>query len=169
MGASHTPRRRRAEHGFTLVELIVVVLIIAVLMAAAIVAVQEAKRTARAKAMATAGASVAQAISAYERMHPPITTDPLTAVSTFTQPQTEAAGGLYSTTGERLLDPWPTNPYTGQPVTIQRVANCPAMPAIGGIVVCRLPATAKRSDYRVMAAGKNKDGAAYIVYDASFG
>ncbi len=157
-------RARRGEAGFTLIELVVVGLILAVLGFIVMGALDGAKVTARAKAMTVMAADVGKAMTTYNRMNPPITTDRMLAQSTWTATQTEAAGGLYSTTGEKLLQPWPRDPYSGNDLVIQRGATCPTTAAPGTVAVCRV-AGASRSALRVRAWAKNRNGASYVVYD----
>lgn len=156
--------RRRGEAGFTLIELLIVIGIVAILIVASFVALSGGKRSAKARAMTVVAADVGKAVATYNRMNPPINTDRLVAGSTWTSTQTEAAGGLYATTGERLLDPWPTDPYTGDPVTIRRGATCPTTAPVGTIAVCRV-AGANRTTFRVRAWARNQSNASYVVYD----
>lgn len=169
--ASHA-RARTGERGFTLTELLVVMLILSILLTAAWMGIQGARTASRAHAMTGTASTVAQAASAFNRMRPPIQgntpPDPLMSGTTFTPTQSEAAGGLYSITGERLLDPWPVDPYTGNPVTIRRQAACPASVAVGQVVICRVGGTS-RSTFRVLGGAKDKDGNAYVVFNKTFG
>jgi len=158
----------RSESGFTLLELLIVVSIVAVLMAIVWAAMSGAKRNSRAHATTAAATSVARAMSSFNRMNPPITSDRLTSATTWTSTQTEAGGGFYSTTGERLLDPWPENPYSGRPIVINRGVSCPATAPAGTVWVCRLGG-ARPSAFRVRAWALNGSNASYVVYDQSFG
>lgn len=159
------PRRStRSEAGFTLLELLIVIIIIAILVVAMWSAMASAKRTSRAHAMTTAATSVGRAVSAFNRMNPPITVDRITTGSSWTSGQTEAAGGLYSTTGERLLDPWPDSPYGASPVVVRRGAACPAAATAGTVWVCRVGG-GRASSFRVRAWATDRSGASYVVYD----
>ncbi|MCW2961238.1 MAG: hypothetical protein JWM25_1569 [Thermoleophilia bacterium] len=166
------PRIAR-EAGFTLVELIVVMIIVLVLMAAAWVAMQGAKTSARARATVTSATTVGRAISTFNRQYPVVgspAVDPLLTRgggAPFTQAQSEP-NGLFSPGGEALLRPWPTNPYTNNPVVITRAtaAGCPTTGAFGSIAVCRVPAAqGGAASFRIRAFAKNSSGAAYVVYD----
>lgn len=171
--SGHVPTRRarRDETGFTLIEILVVLVITAILLGVALMALRQAQVGARYDAMKASSASVAQALSAYNRMRPPVGgTDPLMAQGTWTSTQTEAAGGLYSITGERLLSPWPDDPYTGAPIRIVRArGGCPGTAPRGTVVVCRLGAAASRSSFRVIGGGTNRGGQVDNAYDQSFG
>jgi prepilin-type N-terminal cleavage/methylation domain-containing protein len=157
------PRQVR-ESAFTLTEMIVVVAIVAVLMAAAWAALSSSKASTRSQAMKSAAARVGAAASTYNRMNPPVGgTDRLRGAATWTSTQPEAQG-LYSTTGERLLEPWPENPYSGTPLVVQRAASCPASASAGTVVVCRIPGQPPAS-LRVVAWAKRTDGTPYVVFD----
>ena len=155
---------RRGEAGFTLIELLIVIGIVGVLMAAGMIALSGGKRTAQARAMTTVAADVGKAVATYNRMNPPIRGDRLVAGSTWTSTQTEAAGGLYATTGEPILSPWPEDPYSGNPITIRRGATCPTTAPAGTVAVCRNPASG-RTAFRVRAWARNRDNSSYVVYD----
>lgn len=157
-------RERRGERGVTLVELIIVLLIAAILGATAIMLMRSAQYTARANTMKTLATQVGRSVSSYNRMRPPIRSDALLAGTTWTSTQSEAAGGLYSLTGERLLDPWPEDPYSRRPVVVQRRATCPAAAAPGTVAVCRI-AGASRNSFRVRAWARDRRGASYVVFD----
>lgn len=164
----HTAGGRTGERGFTLIELLIVIVIIGVLVTAAWVAMQGAKTSSRARAMTATTSSVAQAVSSFNRMRPPIgASDPITAGTSWSPTQTEATGGLYSITGERLLDPWPTNPYSGGPVTVRRQAACPSSVPIGQVTICR-PGGASRATFRVLGGARDRSGNAYVVFDKTF-
>ncbi len=161
-------RRRHPEDAFTLVELLLVLVIVLVLMAASIVALRGARATSRAQAMTTTSGIVAEAVSSFNRMRPPVgATDPLIDGSQWTHAQTEAAGGLYSITGERLLASWPDDPYAGAPIVIERRAACPTTAAPGRVVVCR-PAGGPRAAFRVLGGARKTDGTPYVVFDKTF-
>lgn len=155
---------RRCEDGFTLIELLIVMGIVGILIVASLVALSSGKRSAKARAMTVVAADVAKAVSSYNRMNPPIRTDRLVAGTTWTLAQTEAGGGLYATTGEQLLSPWPDDPYSGDPVTIRRGTTCPTTAPAGTIAVCRV-AGSRRTTFRVRAWARDRDNASYVVYD----
>lgn len=156
---------RRDERGFTVLELVVVLVILSLLAALAYAGIQSSRRTTNARVMATNAGLILGAIGTFERIHPRVgATDPLLAGSTFTSTQTESPTTLYDLGGGRILDPWPSDPYTGKPLVVQRRAACPATGTVGMVVACRV-ATATSSNYRVMAWARNADGNAYKVYD----
>lgn len=156
--------RRRSEGGFSLVELIIVMIIIAILIIAAIVATTSSRQKAKAEAMKVIAANVGKAVATYNRMNPPITQDRLVIGLTWTSGQSEASGGLYSTTGERLLDPWPENPYATADIIIRRGNVCPASAPAGTVAICRV-GVANRTGFRVMAWARDKDGSSYVIYN----
>lgn len=155
---------RAGERAFTLVELLIVMLIIGILIIVATLALDSAKVTTKARAMTVIAGDVGKAVGTYNRMNPPIRQDRLTASTTWTSTQSEAAGGLFATTGERLLDPWPVDPYTGDPVVIRRGATCPTTAAAGTVAICRVGA-ARRSSFRVRAWARARNNSSYLVYD----
>lgn len=167
-GANH-----RNESGMTLVELIVVMVVTATLLGAAWVGMRSARTATYARSTIAVATTVGQAISTFNRQYPAVGTplvDPLLtrgggAPFTSTQPE---PSGLFSPGGEPLLSPWPTNPYTGKPVTIRRAsaAACPTTGSPGDVAVCRVPPTAGHpSSFRIRAWARRTDGSSYAIYD----
>jgi prepilin-type N-terminal cleavage/methylation domain-containing protein len=171
--ASVLAARRRADRqaGFTLIELLVVLAIIAVLMSAAMAGLRSAKTATYARATIVTATSVGRAVSTFNRQYPVVgTTDQLLTRgggAPFTSTQAEPSG-LFSPGGERLLSPWPTNPYTDKPVVITRAsaAACPTTGSPGTVAVCRVPAAnGNAASFRVRAWARRADSSSYVVYD----
>ena len=171
---TQAPRtERRSEAGFTLIEILIVLIIISVLLVAAWVAMQSARVASRNDAMKSAASSIDQAVSAYNRMYPPVggSADRLLAAPNPWNSSNQNTA-LVDETGEPLLNNWPANPWGTNGVVVTRylaVGSC-ASGQPGEVKVCRLnPATDGRLSYEIRAWGKDSNGNPKLLYNTQHG
>lgn len=158
------------EHAVTLVELVVVMGIVLILGAALAVSLSGESQRARNKQLATSVGTIDIAVSDFNRMFPSVQSDHLVTRGggTFDQDDTESTG-LYSKTGDKLLAPWPEDPWTGEPITIRvyDASGCPDSGSRGDVHVCRIT-DASPAAYQIRAYGSHGQDAP-VVYDKTHG
>jgi prepilin-type N-terminal cleavage/methylation domain-containing protein len=180
--SSLNSRRVRAEGGFSMIELIMVVLIVSVLMAIVIATAGGSQAVSRQKAMRSVAEQVQQAAVAFNSDFPRVgAADPLVGFAARTQirqrldttgaamPGAESAEsdlGFFTQTGAPFFRNVPESPYGGR-VQVVRANVCPAAGAANTVYVCR-PA-ARPSAVRVTAWGRSRSGAPLLVFDAVSG
>lgn len=166
------PRQPAREAGFSLIELIIVMIIIAILSLLVIGVLRSSRVAAANDAARAAASSIDQAVADFNRIYPPLATDPLmtrgggAGGAPWTSEATDPAQGLADETGERLLSEWPTNPYGPGGIRVhRRIDPACTLPGArpGDVLVCRIDA-ARRMRYAVVAWGKGPGGATVEVY-----
>ncbi len=169
-----TRHPRRAEQGFTLIELCIVLIIISALSLLLFTAMTSAKVASRNEAMKAAAASVDQALGAFNRIYPRVgASDPFVqrdSGAAWTGNTGSPTTGMADETGAWILQKWPDNPYAPGGVTVRRYATaapCAAMGVPGEVRACRTALGGMT--YQVRAYGRSKDGSTIEVYRATHG
>jgi type II secretion system protein G len=101
--------RERAAHGFTLIELLIVIIVIGILAAIAVPVYASQRDKAKDAAVKEGTHLIQNAVMTYAADHDGAY--PATEYVTYT-PNDTAADNL----GNRYLDTWPSNPWTGEPM-----------------------------------------------------
>lgn len=165
--------RRRDEHAFTLLEVIIVCVIIAILFAIIVPSFLGEKRAGTNKSTIAAAQTFEQAAAEYQRSYPPTDTvgDTLLRRGGYTgdfTPTLPPTQGLYSAAGDPIVKNWPQNAFVKRPVAVKRGA-CTLAPSLGDVLLCRgtnPDGTINYESARVIAWGKSSAGSTVVVYDS---
>jgi prepilin-type N-terminal cleavage/methylation domain-containing protein len=162
----------RSEHGFTVIEMMVVIIVICILLSVGIATYLGARVTAKNRAMAAAASTMFEALTAYQADYPatPGGTNPDPLMSrTRTDDDPAAAGdsspwvetnwenedtGLISPAGTKYLTSWPRHPFQDEEtITVYR-GSTGGQPGDIGVVRLASPPGA----FQMTAWGTDKDG-----------